>query len=81
MPPLRQHPLRHRPQHLLPQPPRPPLPVASSRPGPRSLWPQHAGTKVESPMPGSIIDIKVQTGAAVKEGDVIIILEAMKMEN
>ena len=40
-----------------------------------------AGTKVESPMPGSIIDIKVQTGAAVKEGDVIIILEAMKMEN
>ena len=32
-------------------------------------------------MPGSIIDIKVQTGAAVKEGDVIIILEAMKMEN
>ena len=32
-------------------------------------------------MPGSIIDIKAQTGAAVKEGDVIIILEAMKMEN
>ena len=32
-------------------------------------------------MPGTILDIKVSQGAAVKEGDVLMILEAMKMEN
>ena len=34
-----------------------------------------------SPMPGTILDIKVKAGAAVKAGDVVMILEAMKMEN
>ena len=32
-------------------------------------------------MPGNIIDVKVQTGATVKKGDVLVVLEAMKMEN
>ena len=32
-------------------------------------------------MPGTILDIKVKAGAAVKAGDVVMILEAMKMEN
>ena len=32
-------------------------------------------------MPGTILDIKVSEGAAVKAGDVLFILEAMKMEN
>ena len=36
---------------------------------------------VESPMPGTILDIKVASGAAVKSGDVLFVLEAMKMEN
>ncbi len=39
------------------------------------------GQKVEAPMPGTILDIKVQAGQSVKKGDVLIILEAMKMEN
>ncbi len=39
------------------------------------------GEKVTAPMPGTILDIKVQTGASVKKGDVLLILEAMKMEN
>lgn len=38
-------------------------------------------TKVSSPMPGTILDIKVSAGQAVKKGDVICVLEAMKMEN
>lgn len=61
-----------------PAPAAAPAPAPAAAPAPVAAA---AGTKVESPMPGSIIDIKVQTGAAVKEGDVIIILEAMKMEN
>ena len=36
---------------------------------------------IEAPMPGKIIDILVEDGAKVKEGEPIIILEAMKMQN
>ena len=32
-------------------------------------------------MPGNIIDVKVSNGQSVKKGDVLVILEAMKMEN
>lgn len=39
------------------------------------------GEVVKSPLPGTINQIKVTAGQTVKEGDVIIILEAMKMEN
>lgn len=37
--------------------------------------------KVTSPMPGKILAVKASIGQAVKAGDVILILEAMKMEN
>jgi len=36
---------------------------------------------LKAPMPGLIIDVKVKVGDAVKKGDTILILEAMKMEN
>lgn len=36
---------------------------------------------ISAPMPGIIIDIKIQEGDLVKEGDTLVILEAMKMEN
>ena len=36
---------------------------------------------VNSPLPGVVLDIKVKVGDAVKKGDTIIVLEAMKMEN
>ena len=39
------------------------------------------GEKVCAPMPGNILDVKVASGAVVKKGDVLAILEAMKMEN
>ena len=38
-------------------------------------------TKVTAPMPGTILQVKVAPGQAVKKGDVICVLEAMKMEN
>ncbi len=40
-----------------------------------------AGEVVKSPMPGNILKINVSQGQQVSEGDVLIILEAMKMEN
>ncbi|MBR3743112.1 MAG: biotin/lipoyl-binding protein [Clostridia bacterium] len=43
--------------------------------------PVAAGTKVNAPMPGTILDVKVSQGQAVKKGDILLILEAMKMEN
>lgn len=37
--------------------------------------------KIVSPMPGKIVDVKVSVGQTIKEGDLVAILEAMKMEN
>ena len=52
-----------------------PAPVAPKASGPIN------GTKMEAPMPGMIKAYKVAEGATVKKGDVILILEAMKMDN
>lgn len=40
-----------------------------------------SGTQITSPMPGTILKLNVAEGQAVKAGDVVLILEAMKMEN
>ena len=55
-----------------------PVPAASPVAAPA---PAGSGNAVEAPMPGNILGIKVSNGQAVKAGDVLIILEAMKMEN
>ena len=40
-----------------------------------------AGDAVTAPMPGTILKVNVQNGQAVKAGQVLVVLEAMKMEN
>lgn len=39
------------------------------------------GKTINSPMPGNILKVNVSNGSSVKRGDVLMILEAMKMEN
>ena len=40
-----------------------------------------SGNAIKTPLPGVIIDVKVNTGDTVKKGDTVVVLEAMKMEN
>ncbi len=54
--------------------------AAAPAPAPAAAAPA-GGEQVTSPMPGTILDVKVSQGASVKKGDVLMILEAMKMEN
>lgn len=57
-------------------------PVAAAAPAPAAAPAGAQGSvKVESPMPGKILAVKKNVGDAVKSGDVILVLEAMKMEN
>ena len=61
-----------------------PAPVAPAAPAPvapAASAPLAAGEAVKSPMPGNILKINVAQGQSVKEGDTLIVLEAMKMEN
>jgi pyruvate carboxylase subunit B len=56
-----------------------PAPAAAAAPKPAA--PSVDGVKLEAPMPGMVIRYEVKEGDAVNEGDVVMILEAMKMEN
>lgn len=56
-----------------------PAPVAAPAP---AAAPVPAGAEtVNSPMPGTIVSVNVSAGQNVKKGDVLVVLEAMKMEN
>lgn len=56
-------------------------PAAPATPVVKPSAPSSGKSGVKSPLPGVILDIKVNVGDTVKKGQVIIILEAMKMEN
>ena len=59
-----------------------PAPVAAPAPAaPAAPAASAEGTKVNSPMPGTILSVSAAPGKAVKTGEVLMILEAMKMEN
>lgn len=56
-------------------------PASTPAPAPAAAPAAAGSVSVDAPMPGNILDIKVSNGASVKAGDVLLILEAMKMEN
>ena len=67
-----------------------PAPAAEEKPVPapvkkpsaeQKTAPEAAGESVNAPMPGIIVKVNVANGQAVKAGDVLVVLEAMKMEN
>ena len=58
-----------------------PKAAPAAAPAPAAPAGAAGGIKVESPMPGKILGVKASAGQAVKKGQVICILEAMKMEN
>ena len=65
-----------------------PAPVAASAPAAapkaapkKAAAPVAAGEQVNAPMPGNIWSVNAKVGQEVAEGDVILVLEAMKMEN
>jgi biotin carboxyl carrier protein len=43
--------------------------------------PVSGGTEIKAPMPGTIVSVEIAPGQSVKAGEIIMILEAMKMEN
>ena len=56
-------------------------PAAAAAPAAPAAPASAGAVEVKAPMPGTILDVKVQAGQSVKKGDVLVILEAMKMEN
>ena len=66
--------------------PAPAAKAAPAAPAPAPAPAKAAGgaagsVEINAPMPGKILDVKAQPGASVSRGDVVLILEAMKMEN
>jgi glutaconyl-CoA decarboxylase len=55
-----------------------PAPVATA---PASAAAATSGEVMPSPLPGTILSVKVAAGQSVKKGDVLLVIEAMKMEN
>ncbi len=55
--------------------------VAAQNPAPAKVQRAGSGEEVKAPLPGSVFKLHVAQGQSVAEGDVVVVLEAMKMEN
>ncbi len=58
-----------------------PAPAAAAAPAAAPAAGPGAGTPVKAPLPGVVAKVLVSAGQAVKKGDTVLVLEAMKMEN
>lgn len=73
--------------HMLKRPTVKPAAPAAAAPvaaAPKAEKPAAAagtGTKIKAPLPGTITEMKVKVGDTVKNGDTVVVLEAMKMQN
>ena len=56
-------------------------PVVKPAAKPAAAPVSNGAVKISSPMPGKILSVKANAGTSVKKGDIILVLEAMKMEN
>ena len=77
--PVQQAPVQQRVQ-AAPEAPKAPVQQAPKKEEPK-VAPVGGGEVMSAPMPGTILDIMVTEGQTVKKGEIILILEAMKMEN
>ncbi|MDR3207475.1 MAG: biotin/lipoyl-binding protein [Oscillospiraceae bacterium] len=65
----------------VPVPAAAPAPLPAAAAAPAAAPPVAGGESVNAPMPGTILAVKVSAGQGVKAGDLLFVLEAMKMEN
>ncbi len=70
--------VKQKPVVKRPTPKAAPAPAATAAPAPAASG---AGTKVTTPLPGTILDVFVNVGDKVNAGQRVVLLEAMKMEN
>ena len=72
----------HKVQVAQPAPAKPAAAPKTAAPAPQPAAPAAgAGTSIKAPLPGTITDIRVQIGQQVNVGDIVLVLEAMKMQN
>ena len=76
------HPSMNKPKVEAPRPVAP-VPTASPAGAPAAspAAPVGAGNALKAPLPGTVTEIKVQVGQQVNAGDIVLVLEAMKMQN
>lgn len=58
-----------------------PVAAPTAPAAPVAAAPATGGEAINAPLPGTVLDVKFSAGQAVKKGDIIVIIEAMKMEN
>ena len=75
------HPTMTRPKVEAPKAATPTPPPAAPAAPAQSGVPIGAGSPIKAPLPGTITEVKVQVGQQVNVGDVVLVLEAMKMQN
>lgn len=75
---IRKKPEVHQPAPAAPQQAAQPAPVAAA---PQPAAAPGSGSQVKSPLPGTITSVNVKVGDVVKDGDTVVVLEAMKMQN